>query len=124
MLGLALAPATQAHHSAAAAYDAVQTIRLVGTVAEFAWKNPHCHVYVDVTAGAFAGQRYAVELGSPEAMAESGWTKTLLHPGDAVVMRVHPSRTGTAAGLCRDCPLTINGQRWPPHIAPSRGFRR
>ena len=99
-----------AHHSAAATYDADHTLRIAGTVAGFAWKNPHCHVYIGVSGGAFDGQQYTVELSSAEMLANSGWTKTSLRPGDRVVMDVHPSRVGAAIGLCRNCPMTLNGR--------------
>jgi len=59
MLVLAAVPAS-AHHSAAAAYAADETIALKGKVLEFAWTNPHCHVYVDVAVGPFKGRTYTV----------------------------------------------------------------
>src|SRR5258708_37907004 len=83
---------TSAHHSATAAYDADRSIDIKGTVREFAWSNPHCHVYIDVTDGRVKGQPYAVELGTPSVMLDAGWSKTVLRRGDAVVMNVHPSR--------------------------------
>jgi hypothetical protein len=112
VLLLAAGPTASAHHSAAATYDADRVVEIRGTVFEFAWKNPHCHLYVDVTEGRFTGMRYMVELGSAEALSHAGWTKTLLRVGDQVVMGVHPSRIDAAVGLCRDCAFTINGK--PP----------
>jgi hypothetical protein len=108
-LTLAAGSVAAAHHSASAAYEADRSITIKGLVAEFSWKNPHCHLYVEVTEGPFKGRRYTVELSSPEVLADTGWTKTLLRPGDNVALDVHPSRVGAAMGLCRNCPLTING---------------
>jgi len=54
-----------AHHSAAATYDASQTMPITGTVAMFAWRNPHSHLYVCVTDGPFKGKEYVIELSSP-----------------------------------------------------------
>ena len=99
-----------AHHSATASYEAQASIRIAGKVLEFRWTNPHCHVYVDVAEGPFKGRTYAVELSSPEALVSEGWSKTMLRPGDDVSLKVHPSRTGAPAGLCRRCTLTINGR--------------
>ena len=110
VLSLAAAsPPVSAHHSAAAAYAAGESVVVTGRVAGFAWTNPHCHVYIDVARGPFAGRTYTVELGSPSALAADGWTRTSLRPGDAVMMTVHPSRTGAASGLCRRCAVTVNG---------------
>ena len=105
---LTVAPA--AHHSAAATYEADQTLTIAGTVLEFAWRNPHCHVQVQVASGPFGGRRYSVEMSSAESLASTGWTRTQLRPGDAVVFDVHPSRSGGPVGLCRDCRVTINGR--------------
>lgn len=104
----AAAPAS-AHHSAAATYDADHPLALTGTVSEFAWRNPHCFLYVDISAGPFQGQRYVVEMSSLVVLASQGWTRRTLKTGDRVSLQVLPARTGRAAGLCRNCEIHING---------------
>ena len=99
----------QAHHSAAATYDAAQSIAITGTVATFAWKNPHSHLYVCVTAGPFKGKEYVIELSSPVVLEEAGWSRTTFKAGDRVTAYVNPSRTGAPIGLCRGCSVTVNG---------------
>jgi hypothetical protein len=64
VLALGAAPAAFAHHSAAATYAADDTIVVKGTVIQFRWTNPHCHVYIEVERGPFKGRTYTVELGS------------------------------------------------------------
>ena len=117
LLGV-MAPAVvsvaSAHHSAAASYEADHSITITGQVLKLAWTNPHCHVYIDVTEGPFKGRMYAVELSSPGALVNDGWTKTFLQPGDRVAIAVHPSRVGAPIGLCRHCLLTINGKTMKP----------
>jgi hypothetical protein len=108
-IALVAAPVASAHHSAAATYAAADTIVVKGTVIQFKWTNPHCHVYIAVERGPFKGRTFTVELGSPGALSNDGWTRTLVRPGDAIEMMVHPSRSGAAAGLCRQCAMTING---------------
>jgi hypothetical protein len=97
-----------AHHSAAATYDATQSIPITGTVARFAWKNPHSHLYIDVTAGPFKGKEYVIELSSPVVLEEAGWSRTTFKAGDRVTVYVNPSRTGAPIGLCRGCAVTVN----------------
>jgi uncharacterized protein DUF6152 len=111
---LSVVSVASAHHSSAASYEANESIRIHGKVLQFAWTNPHCHVYIDVSGGPFHGRTYAVELGSPVALLNDGWTRTLLAPGDDVMMDVQPSRVGAAIGLCRKCPLRINGRVTKP----------
>jgi hypothetical protein len=105
--------AASAHHSAAATYDASQSIPIVGTVAAFAWRNPHCHLRVCVTDGPFKGKEYVIELSSPVVLEEAGWSRTSFKAGDRVTVHVNPSRTGAPIGLCRNCLVTVNGVTKP-----------
>ena len=108
MLVAAAAPAF-AHHSAAAKYDAASPLTLSGTVSAFVWRNPHCFLYLDVDAGAFSGRPYVVEMSSAGVLANAGWSRSRLKPGDVIRITVLPARAGSAAGLCRGCSIQING---------------
>jgi hypothetical protein len=99
-----------AHHSAAATYDAGRTITLTGKVSEFAWRNPHCFLYLDVDAGPFKDRRYVVEMSSLVVLTSTGWTKSTVKAGDEIRIDVLPSRAGKPAGLCRNCEIRINGK--------------
>jgi hypothetical protein len=112
-LFVAACSTASAHHSAAATYEGTHSMAITGTVAAFAWRNPHSHLYVDVTDGAFKGQPYVIELSSPVVLAEQGWSPTMFKAGDRVTVHVQPSRTGAAIGLCRRCALTVNGVTKP-----------
>ena len=114
LLILATAPTSSAHHSAAASYDADRSIEIQGTGIEFAWRNPHSHLYINVAVGPFKGRTYSVELSSAVSLSRSGWTRTLLRPGDRVTMAVNPSRTDLPVGLCRNCVFTVNGKPGAP----------
>ena len=102
-----------AHHSAAATYDATHSIPITGTVAMFAWRNPHSHLYIDVTDGPFKGKEYVIELSSPVVLADEGWSRASFKAGDRVTVYVNPSRTGAPIGLCRNCLVTVNGVTKP-----------
>ena len=105
----AAAARASAHHSAAAKYDASAPLTLTGTVSQFAWRNPHCFLYLDVSAGPFKGRRYVVEMSSAGVLGNSGWTRSRIAPGAVIELPVLPVRAGTPAGLCRACELRING---------------
>ena len=98
---LVAAPAS-GHHSAAATYDASRSVRITGTVAEFAFRNPHCFLYLDVDGGPYTGRRYVVEMSSAGVLANDGWTPSTLRAGEKIAVTVLPARSGTPAGLCRD----------------------
>ena len=120
-LSLAAASVASAHHSATASYDADRSIDITGTVLEFSWKNPHCRISVNVTDGPFKGRTYAIEMSSPTVLSEEGWTRNALRAGDRVVARVHPSRAGTAVGLCRSCAFVINGTARTAQVLQNQG---
>jgi hypothetical protein len=102
------------HHGTGASYHQDRTIQITGKVTEFAWKNPHSQLYIDVTEGPFKGRNYAVELNSPGVMVRQGWTKKQFQPGDAIVIAVHPSKTGAAVGECLSCTVVVNGVETKP----------
>jgi hypothetical protein len=84
---LAATPAL-AHHSPAA-YDIQTTVAFDGTVTRFEWANPHVYLSVQDAAG---GRTWLVELISPSALKEFGWTPTTLASGDRVKVVAYPGR--------------------------------
>jgi hypothetical protein len=107
-------PGLLAHHGTGASYYQDRTVKITGKVTEFAWKNPHSQLYIDVTEGEFKGKNYAVELNSPGVMVRQGWTKKQFQPGDDIVINVHPSKTGAAVGECLSCTVSVNGKETSP----------
>jgi len=103
-----------AHHGTGTSYDQNITMPVKGKVTEFAWKNPHSALFMDVTDGPFKGKNYAVELNSPGVMIRQGWTKKQFQVGDEVVINVHPSKTGAAVGECLSCTVIVNGKETKP----------
>src|SRR5436190_20560406 len=103
-----------AHHGTGTSYDQNKTIQVKGKVTEFAWKNPHSALFMEVTDGPFKGRNYAVELNSPGVMIRQGWTKKQFQIGDEVVINVHPSKTGAAVGECLSCTVVVNGKETKP----------
>ena len=75
-----------AHHSIAAEFDAENPIRLVGTVKEVVWMNPHISVFVDVPQENGQVLTYEVQGGAPNSMYRRGARKDDLMPGDPVIV--------------------------------------
>ena len=86
-----------------------------GVVTEFAWKNPHTQLYMDVKDDKGNVIHFAVEMNSPGVLSRDGWTRHEFKPGDQVAISVYPSRAGAPVGECltpASCKILINGQ--PP----------
>jgi hypothetical protein len=67
-----------AHHSTGD-YDLKHPATAAGVVSSFEWSNPHAHIYLDVS-----GERWVIEIDSPNALRRLGWSKDSLKPGDKV----------------------------------------
>ena len=94
---LGMAGAASAHHSFAM-FDSQKTLSLDGTVKDFQWTNPHTWVELVVRDASGKENEWAIEGGSPNALARTGWKRTVLKPGDRAVLVIHPLKDGTHGG--------------------------
>jgi hypothetical protein len=83
-----------AHHEITAKFDETKPQTLNGVVTGIDWRNPHAHVFVNVTSNG-AVENWAVELESTIALEKSGWRSTTLQAGDAITVSGIVARDGT-----------------------------
>ena len=93
-----------AHHGVAA-YDYTKTVTAKGTVTEFAWTNPHCKIFFDVTDDNHNVQHWVVEMHPPNNLLDHGWTRQTLRPGDIVSLSFRPAKDSSTSGLLIDVTL-------------------
>lgn len=79
-------------------FDHTKTVKLVGTVVQFGWTNPHSWISVDVPNASGGSDKWSVECNSPNNLARMGWKSTSLKPGDKVTILIHPLRNGDKGG--------------------------
>jgi len=94
---LAWGPA-MAHHSFAM-FDLTKTVVLKGVVKEFQWTNPHAWLEIDVPGESGALDLWGVEFNSPNNLSRAGWKRTMMKPGDKVMITIAPLRDGKKGGL-------------------------
>src|SRR5579872_6334569 len=75
-----------AHHGFTAEYDASQKVEVQGVVTEFAWRNPHSFMKIDVMGKDGTTQSWTLEWGSASQLANSQVSRTTLKPGDHIVV--------------------------------------
>ena len=101
-----------AHHSFAAEFDADKPFKMTGVVTKVEWQNPHTFFYIDVTDPATGKvTNWALEMGSPNGLMRSGWTRNTMKVGDVVAVEGSLARGGRALGNARVVIMTSTGQR-------------
>ncbi len=104
LMTVAAAPAS-AHHAFAAEYNSNKPVRLAGTVTRVEWTNPHAHFLMNVTDGSGKVSSWDLELGSPNALQQEGWTRTSLQAGNRVTVRGYLARDRSNLANARDVTL-------------------
>jgi hypothetical protein len=92
-----MAASLAAHHSPAV-FDRTKEIKLVGSVKEFRWSNPHSFIELDVRNEKGGTDTWAVEMNPPNYLVKAGWTSKTVKPGDMVTIMVNPLRTNEPIG--------------------------
>jgi hypothetical protein len=84
-----------AHHAIVAKFDDQKQIELRGIVTSVDWRNPHVHVFANVTREGGAVENWAVELESTVLLKRSGWRHDTLRPGDTISVSGPAARDGS-----------------------------
>ncbi len=83
-----------AHHGAAG-YESNRVTTLKGTVTEFRFQNPHAQIFLDVKDSTGKVQNWILEAVGIATLSRSGWTKSIMKPGDEVTVTGNPAKNGS-----------------------------
>ncbi len=93
-----------AHHSFTM-FDATKVITITGTVTDFQWTNPHSYIEIDVPDESGAIKHWAIEMGSPSILQQSGWKFSNLKKGDKTTLVINPLKDGRPGGFLNTATL-------------------
>ena len=100
-----------AHHSFSAEYDSKKPVKLNGTVSNVEWMNPHVYFYIDVVGEDGKTTNWACEMGPPNGLQRSGWTRNTMKIGDEVTVDGTLAKDGSKQLNARTVTMTATGKR-------------
>jgi hypothetical protein len=100
-----------AHHSFSAEYDSKKQVTLKGIVTKVEWLNPHVYFYLDVKDDSGNITNWALEMGPPNGLEHSGWTRNTMKVGDEVVVEGTLAKDGTKQANARSVTMASNGKK-------------
>ena len=106
----AVVPAS-AHHSFSAEYDSKKVVNLTGTVTKVEWMNPHVYFFIDVEGEDGKVANWGCEMGPPNGLQRSGWTRNTIKIGDEVTVNATLAKDGSKQVNARTVTLSSTGKR-------------
>ena len=94
-----------AHHALAAKFDDTKRLSLAGIVTSVDWRNPHVHVFFNVTKADKSVENWAVEAGPPGTLIRAGFTKDSLAFGTVIKVNGFRAKDGALRANGRDITL-------------------
>jgi uncharacterized protein DUF6152 len=67
-------------------------------VTKIEWQNPHTWFYIDVKDDAGKIVNWGLEMGSPNLLIRSGWSRNSMKMGDVVTVEGYRSKDGSNNG--------------------------
>jgi Family of unknown function (DUF6152) len=100
-----------AHHSFSAEYDSKKPVTLKGIVTKVEWMNPHVYFYLDVTDDSGNISNWALEMGPPNGLERSGWTRHTMKVGDQVIVEGTLAKDGSRQANARSVTMADTGKK-------------
>jgi hypothetical protein len=110
LVGLCVIPVA-AHHSFSAEYDSKKVTTITGTVTKVEWMNPHVYFFIDVEGADGKVANWACEMGPPNGLQRSGWTRNTMKIGDEVTVNGTLAKDGSNQVNARTVTMAATGQR-------------
>ena len=87
-----------AHHGRGSTFDMSKMTELKGTIKEVQWRNPHVGIFIDVKDKNGKVVNWAIEHSNVITLAEEGYNRNTLKPGQEVIAVVNAGTGGRTIG--------------------------
>ena len=100
-----------AHHAFATEFDANKPVTMKGIVTKIDWANPHVWFYLNVKTENGAIENWGFEMGGPNSLRTSGWTKETMKIGDELIVEGSLARNGSRSVNAKNVTMASTGKK-------------
>ena len=100
-----------AHHAFATEFDANKPVTMKGIVTKIDWANPHVWFYLNVKTESGIVENWGFEMGGPNSLRNSGWTKETMKIGDEVVVDGSLAKNGSRNVNAKSVTMASTGKK-------------
>ena len=86
-------------------------MNVTGAVTKVEWSNPHVWFYIDVKDESGKVNNWGVEMGSPNGLMRTGWSRNSMKVGDAVKVEGSRAKDGSNTVNARTITLPSSGKK-------------
>jgi hypothetical protein len=100
-----------AHHAFATEFDALKPITMKGIVTKIDWANPHVWFYINVKTESGVIENWGFEMGGPNSLRNSGWTRETMKIGDEVIVDGSLAKNGSHNVNAKNVTMASTGKK-------------
>ncbi|HMF01663.1 MAG TPA: DUF6152 family protein [Terriglobia bacterium] len=100
-----------AHHAFATEFDAQKPVTMKGIVTKIDWANPHVWFYINVKIENGTIENWGFEMGGPNSLRNSGWTKDTMKIGDEVIVEGSLAKNGSRNVNAKNVTMASTGKK-------------
>jgi hypothetical protein len=100
-----------AHHAFATEFDALKPVTMKGIVTKIDWGNPHVWFYINVKTENGQLENWGFEMGGPNSLRNSGWTRETMKIGDEVIVEGSLAKNGTHNVNAKSVTMASTGKK-------------
>jgi len=100
-----------AHHAFATEFDALKPVTMKGIVTKIDWANPHVWFYINVKTENGVIENWGFEMGGPNSLRNSGWTRETMKIGDEVIVEGSLAKNGSHNVNAKSVTMASTGKK-------------